>query len=178
RLHVGDGGRAVGPGTGAVGPDPVPQPGHVPGGGGRRAPVGAPGNGVAPRRRPGTRESGTAGRGQAPVPGRPVRLPAQQGVIMASQTEAAWRLPLAAGGLAAVALAGVVLLAVIDFLTPANVILPLLYGVPLLALGPLRSRALLWGTALACALATFAAYFWGSPPAVLGVQTVALVNRA
>jgi hypothetical protein len=58
----------------------------------------------------------------------------------------------------------IVLIAVADFITPANFNWPILYSIPLFVCAWTRSRSLLWGMlALLLVLATVA-FVWGAPP--------------
>jgi signal transduction histidine kinase/ActR/RegA family two-component response regulator len=76
---------------------------------------------------------------------------------------------------AAVALGG--LTVVIDWLTPLNVHVPILYGLPVLAAIWLRDARLVWGLALALTAADLAALAWGKPVAEPYSVSVVVANR-
>jgi PAS domain-containing protein len=71
----------------------------------------------------------------------------------------------------------IVLVALLDFWTPAERIESTLFMLPLALCAMQRSNRLLWGTAAAVVLLTIAAEFWGFNRAVLQNLLTASVNR-
>ncbi|MBI3836485.1 MAG: hypothetical protein HY288_00950 [Planctomycetia bacterium] len=58
----------------------------------------------------------------------------------------------------------IVLIALTDFLTPANFNWPILYSIPLFACGWTRSRPLLWSMLILLLVLAAAAFIWGAQP--------------
>ena len=77
-----------------------------------------------------------------------------------------------------VAAAFMVALVLVDFITPANFILPIFYCVPLVLHIWVRNLRLLWRMALLIIGLTFACFFLRMGSAVPEVEHAALLNRA
>src|ERR1041384_4791377 len=56
--------------------------------------------------------------------------------------------------------AAVAVIALVDLITPVEVNLAILYGVPLLGCALARRRRILWGLVTICCVLSYAAFFW------------------
>jgi PAS domain S-box-containing protein len=68
-------------------------------------------------------------------------------------------------------------LAIVDLLTPGDVMLPITYAIPLVLGAAARSPRFLWGLTTLLVALTFGLYFAGQPVTHDDVQTIALANR-
>jgi PAS domain S-box-containing protein len=86
----------------------------------------------------------------------------------------AWLTP---GFALAICVVLVLAIALGDALTPANLVVPILYGVPLILCARLGSVRFLWILAAGLVSLTFVAYFWGPRASHVDHETIALLNR-
>jgi signal transduction histidine kinase len=65
----------------------------------------------------------------------------------------------------------------IDWITPIDLNVSVLYGLPLVVAAATRSRRLLWGLALSLLITTFAAYGVQIPPGIFSLREPHFINR-
>lgn len=69
------------------------------------------------------------------------------------------------------------LITAIDFVSPANLNLPILFAVPLYLVSWLRDRRSLWITTILFIALTWVGYFVMFPATVVGIETYLIINR-